>query len=68
MPWQISNVQPHSLTFQDFWREELASKCPDRVLSQVFIGKAKDCLDRVASDLVVLEVATIFGRYIKYLR
>ena len=53
MPWQISTVQPHSLMFQDFWTKELVPRCPDQTLSQVYIGKAKDCLDLVELDLVI---------------
>ena len=41
-------------------------KCPDRKLSQMYVGKAKDSLDLVDLNLVVLEVAAVFGRFLKY--
>ena len=66
MPWQISTVHPQSLSFQGFWSRELVSKCPDRTLSQVYVGKAKDSLDLVDLNLVILEVAAVFGRFVKY--
>ena len=45
MPWQISTVHPPSLTFHDFWTKELVPRCPDRTLSQVYVGKAKESMD-----------------------
>ena len=32
----------------------------------MFVGKAKDSLDLVNSDLVILEVTPIFGPFVKY--
>ena len=67
LPWQISNVHPPSLTFRDHFHQELSERCPsDCSLSEVFVGKAKDALDLVNSDLVILEVTPIFGPYVKY--
>ena len=64
LPWQISNVHPPTLTFRDHFHQELSEKCQsDCSLSEVFVGKAKDVLDLVNSDL---EVTPIFGPYVKY--
>ena len=35
--------------------------------SQVYIGKAKDALDLVGLDLVILEVTTVFDLYVAWL-
>ena len=35
-------------------------------LGQTFVGKAKDRLDQVDSDLAIADVATLFGPYTKF--
>ena len=67
LPWQISNIHPPTLTFRDHFHQELSERCPsDCSLSEVFVGKAKDALDLVNSDLVILEVTPMFGPCVKY--
>ena len=38
-----------------------------KTISQVYIRKAKDALDLVGLDLVILEVAAVFGLYVAWL-
>ena len=51
------------------WKGEkykVGSEFSDRVLKQVFVGQTKETLDLVDYDLVVAEVLSVFGRYMKY--
>ena len=47
----------------------MAPKIPEdgKDLVATYIGKGKDCLDVVDSDLGVSEVITVFGPFVKYL-
>ena len=67
LPWQISRVHPPSVTFQGYFHQELSAKCPDGFsLSQVYVGKGKYALDFVDLELVILEVTSLFGPFVKY--
>ena len=66
----FSNCRGRSSTvndFQEYFHQELSATCLDGgSLSQVYIGKGKDALDLVDSQLVILEVTPLFGPFIKY--
>ena len=47
-------------------RRESRLQFSDRVLKQVFVGQTKESLDLVDHDLVVAEVLSVLGRYVKY--
>ena len=55
-----------TFTFKQFYEEKVGSEFSDRVLKQVFVGQTKEGLDLVDYDLVVAEVLSVFGRYVKY--
>ena len=50
-------VDPPNLTFSQFFRD---LEVIDLELSQTYVGKAKDRLDLVDSDLVTADVTTLF--------
>ena len=67
LPWQITSIQPPSLTFRDHFSNELFSKRGyNSSLSEVFVGKMKDTMDQVDSSLAITEVTQLFGHFTKY--
>ena len=68
MPWKITTVHPPSCTFKEFFDKSLQEDCKkyNCNFSCVFVGKDKDLLDAVDSHLVMLEVVSCFGRFVKY--
>ena len=72
LPWRTRPVQPQ-ITFRGFFYSEaspIIPGCHDRnelELSQVYVGKSKDVLDFVDSDVEVSEVIEVFGPYAKFI-
>ena len=68
MPWKITTIHPPSCTFKEFFDSSLQEVCTKHncELSGVYVGKEKDLLDAVDSHLVMLEVVSYFGRFVKY--
>ena len=70
MPWKITTVHPPSCTFKEFFDSSgfIQEECRKHncAFSCVFAGKDKELLDAVDSDLVMLEVVSYFGRFVKY--
>ena len=66
LPWKIAECPLPTFTFKQFYEEKVGSEFSDRVLKQVFVGQTKESLDLVDHDLVVAEVLSVFGRYVKY--
>ena len=66
LPWKIAECPLPTFTFKQFYEEKVGSKFSDQVLKQVFVGQTKESLDLVDYDLVVAEVLSVFGRYVKY--
>lgn len=71
MPWKIAAVGQPSFTFRQFFDAVVKLQCTTSnhdwcLLSQVFIGKAKETLDSVDQELIISEVVPIFGPFIKY--
>ncbi len=64
LPWSIKALDPPNLTFKGFF---LYLKLSDLELSQTYVGKAKDRLDLVDSDLMIADVTVLFGAYAKFL-
>ena len=66
LPWRIGKCQVPTLTFKQFYDEQVGSGYSDRVLKEVFVGQNKESLDLVDYDLTMAEVLSVFGRYVKY--
>ena len=66
LPWKIAECPLPTFTFKQFCEEKVGSEFSDQVLKQVFVGQTKESLDQVDHDLVVAEVLSVFGRYVKY--
>ena len=66
LPLKIAECPLPTFTFKQFYEEKVGSEFSDRVLKQVFVGQIKESLDLVDHDLVVAEVLSVFGRYVKY--
>ena len=66
LPWKIAECPLPTFTFKQFYEEKVGSEFSDQVLKQVFVGQTKESLDLVDNDLVVAEVLSVFGRYVKY--
>ena len=64
--WKITECPLPTFTFKQFYEEKVGYEFCDRVLKQVFVGQTKESLDLVDYDLVVAEVLSVFGRYVKY--
>ena len=72
LPWRIASVGPSSSfrnVFQTVVMSRVHEECESLLhlsLSEVFVGKSKDSLDVVDSDLNIDEVIPIFGPFVKY--
>lgn len=65
--WKICSVNPPSSTLRSFFVSEIKPHCEDNSeISDVFVGKTKDSLDRVNSELVITEVIAVFGPFVKF--
>ena len=64
MAWKIAECPLPTFTFKQYYEEKVGSEFSDQVLKQV--GQTKESLDLVDHDLVVPEVLSVFGRYVKY--
>ena len=74
LTWKIAAVNPPSATFRSFYnghvRDMVSESSSDGIfitdISDVFVGQSKENLDSVDSDLVIADVAPVFGRFVKY--
>ncbi len=67
LPWQICAVNPPSLTFTNFFLSEVLPQCGNRCeISDVFVGKTKESLDHVSCELVIADVISVFGPFVKF--
>ena len=65
--WKISAVNPPTLTFSEFYKEEAGAVVSNRRLNSMFVGRTKeDCTSEVDKNLCVAEVDHCFGQYIKF--
>jgi len=69
--WKISSVHPTTLTFSEFYKEEVmaTSMVPNRHVPRnaVFVsGSKEDCTSEVDINLSVVEVSRCFGQYVKF--
>ncbi len=56
-----------SQTFKTFFEEEVREKLHSSVLLQeAFVGRSKEKLDSVTLDLLICDVVSVFGAYLKY--
>ena len=60
-------MSPPNITFRGFYHREATrfiegcSRVAELELSKVFVGRCKEALDLVDSEMTVLEVASVFG-------
>lgn len=65
--WRISSINPPTLTFCEFYVQELENVSFNRRLDSVFVGQSKeDCTSEVDKNLSVLDVTRSFGQYVKF--
>ena len=70
VPWCIQSVGVLNISFRGFYHQEATKFIADvrsRVLQSTFADKSKDSIDRVNSELLVREVAAVFGPFAKSL-
>ena len=66
-------MSPLNITFHGFYHREATrfiegcSRVAELELSKVFVGRCKEALDLVDSEMTVLEVASVFGPYTKFI-
>ena len=67
-PWRICAVNPPDVTFRRFYHKEMKEQpgVDSLVLDSTFVGRSKDSLDAVDSDLRVLDVTGMFGPFAKF--
>ncbi len=69
LPWRTADCSLPSLTFKQFYDQHVVD-CdyfdPLYVLKQVFVGHSKENMDMVDYDIIVTEVISMFGWYLKY--
>ena len=67
LPWQIVSVHPPSHSFCSFFESEVKQKCSlDCQMTHVHVGKTKEALDQVDSSLVIVDVTSVFGNFVKF--
>ncbi len=66
LPWQICAVNPPSLTFRNFFLSEVLPQRGNSEIADVFVGKTKESLDRVNYELVIADVISVFGPFVKF--
>ena len=77
VPWRISPVHPPSTTFRGFFTADIKPQLTQLPCDQLgeqrvpqlikaYIGKSKDLVDDVDIDLVIADVAPLFGPFVKY--
>ena len=72
LTWRIAAVNPPSATFWSFYNgqvqdmvgESSSSKITN--ISDIFVGQSKKNIPSVDSDLVIADVVSVFGRFMKY--
>ena len=65
--WQIVPVHPPSHTYQSFFVSEVMGKCSSNIeLDQVHVGKTKNGLDLVDKSLIIVDVCSLFGNFVKF--
>ena len=66
-------MSPPNITFCGFYHREATrfiegcSRVAELELSKVFVGRCKETLDLVDSEMTVLEMASVFGPYMKFI-
>ena len=71
LTWRIAAVNPPSATFRSFYNGHVrgmvcGSSSGEIDISDVFVGQSKENLDSVDSGLVIADVVSVFGRFVKY--
>ena len=65
--WRISAISPPTLTFSEFYVQQLENVSFNRRLESVFVGQSKeDCTSEVDKNLSILDVTHSFGQYVKF--
>lgn len=65
-------MNPPDITFRGFYHQDgtryiESGSCSQLELQTTYVGRSKDQLDVVDSDLKVLDVTSVFGPYAKFL-
>ena len=64
VPWRICSVDPPSLSFRQFYCQKVLDNSRELVGS--FVGRSKEQADEVDSDLIISEVCSVFGHFVKF--
>jgi hypothetical protein len=69
LPWRIASLTPPDATFRSFFQNFVVPKVQEdgKDLVATYIGRGKEKLDAVDSDLGVAEVVSLFGPFVKYM-
>jgi hypothetical protein len=67
--WRIASLTPPEATFHSFFNNVVAPNIQEdgKDIVTTYVGRGKDCLDIVDSDLGVSDVVKLFGPFVKYL-
>ena len=60
-------MNPPNSTFRSFFCSEVLPSCGSCTIQEVFVGKTKDSLDVVDSELIIGSIAQVFGPYVKFI-
>ena len=68
LSWRIASLTPPDATFLCFFNNSVAPKFQEgnKDLVATHVGRGKDSLDAVDSDIGVAEVVSLFGSFVKY--
>ncbi len=66
--WNIGFAEPPDVTFRGFFSTKVSPQImePNRELEKTYVGKSKEKLDPVDSDMRVTDVTSLFGPYVKF--
>ena len=60
-------MNPPNSTFRNFFCSEVLLNCDRCTIQEVFVGKIKDSLDVVDSELIIGNIAQVFGPYVNFI-
>ena len=67
LPWNVLGVQNPDESFHSLYNSRIKQRLEETVvLKSCYVGHSKNSLDSTALDLLVFEVASAFGQYVKY--
>ena len=67
LPWNVLGIQNPDESFHSLYNSRIKERLEETVvLKSCYVGHSKNSLDSTSLDLLVFEIASAFGQYVKY--